>query len=39
VDRHGQLDDPFGYRCSVSQHLRDVPHDEVVAAAAKVLGA
>jgi PhnB protein len=37
-DRHGQLDDPFGHRWNVSQHLRDVPHDEVVAAAAKVFG-
>ena len=35
-DRHGQLDDPFGHRWNVSQHLRDVPHDEVVAAAAQV---
>ena len=34
-DRHGQLDDPFGHRWNVSQHLRDVPHDEVVAAAAQ----
>ena len=33
-DRHGQLVDPFGHRWNVSQHLRDVPHDEVVAAAA-----
>jgi PhnB protein len=38
-DRHGQLDDPFGHRWNVSQHVRDVPHDEVVAAAAKVFGA
>ena len=38
-DRHGQLDDPFGHRWNVSQHLRDVPHDEVVAAAAEVFGA
>jgi PhnB protein len=37
-DRHGQLDDPFGHRWNVSQHLRDVPHDEVVAAAAKAFG-
>ena len=37
-DRHGQLDDPFGHRWNISQHLRDVPHDEVVAAAAKVFG-
>ncbi|MBV9803423.1 MAG: VOC family protein [Solirubrobacterales bacterium] len=35
-DRHGQLDDPFGHRWNIAQHLRDVPHEEVVAAAAKV---
>jgi uncharacterized glyoxalase superfamily protein PhnB len=35
-DLHGQLDDPFGHRWNVSQHLRDVPHVEVVAAAARV---
>jgi PhnB protein len=35
-DRHGQLEDPFGHRWSVAQHLRDVPHDEVVAAAAEL---
>jgi PhnB protein len=34
-DRHGQLDDPFGHRWNISQHLRDVPHEEVVAAAAQ----
>jgi uncharacterized glyoxalase superfamily protein PhnB len=34
-DRHGQLDDPFGHRWNVTQHLRDVPHDEIVAAAAQ----
>src|ERR1051326_4747602 len=33
-DRHGQLEDPFGHRWNVSQHLRDLPHDEIVAAAA-----
>jgi PhnB protein len=37
-DRHGQLDDPFGHRWNVGQHLRDVPHHEVVAAAAKLFG-
>jgi PhnB protein len=37
-DRHGQLDDPFGHRWNVSQHIRDVPHDEVVAAAARAFG-
>ena len=35
-DLHGQLDDPFGHRWNVSQHVRDVPQDEVVAAAARV---
>jgi len=34
-DRHGQLQDPFGHRWNVDQHLRDVPHDEIVAAAAR----
>ena len=34
-DRHGQLEDPFGHRWNIAQHLRDVPHDEVVAAAAQ----
>ncbi len=37
-DRHGQLEDPFGHRWNVAQHLRDVPHDEVVAAAAELFG-
>ena len=37
-DRHGQLDDPFGHRWNISQHMRDVPHDEVIAAAAKAFG-
>jgi PhnB protein len=35
-DRHGQLEDPFGHRWNISQHLRDVPHYEIVAAAAKL---
>jgi PhnB protein len=30
---HGQSEDPFGHRWNVGQHLRDVPHDEIVAAA------
>jgi len=34
-DRHGQLADPFGHRWNVAEHLRDVPHDEVVAGAAR----
>jgi PhnB protein len=35
-DRHGQIDDPFGHRWNIDQHLRDVPHDEIVAAAAEL---
>ena len=34
-DRHGQLEDPFGHRWNIAQHLRDVSHEEVVAAAAR----
>jgi PhnB protein len=37
-DRHGQVDDPFGHRWGLSQHVRDVPHDEVVRAAAAAFG-
>ena len=37
-DRQAQLEDPFGHRWNISQHLRDVPHDEVVAAAARAFG-
>jgi PhnB protein len=37
-DLHGQLDDPFGHRWNVSQHVRDVPHDEIVAAAGRAFG-
>jgi PhnB protein len=35
-DRHGQLDDPFGHRWNIGQHLRDVPQEDIVAAAAEV---
>jgi PhnB protein len=35
-DKHGQLDDPFGHRWNVSQRVRDVPREEVVAAAAQL---
>jgi PhnB protein len=37
-DRHGQITDPFGHRWGLAQHIRDVPHDEVVSAAAKAFG-
>jgi PhnB protein len=33
-DRHGQLDDPFGHRWNIGQYLRDVPQEEIIAAAA-----
>jgi len=34
-DLHGQVDDPFDHRWNVARHLRDVPHEELVAAAAQ----
>ena len=34
-DLHGQLDDRFGHRWNIAQHLRDVPQDEIIAAAAR----
>jgi PhnB protein len=34
-DRTGQFIDPFGHRWALDQHLRDVPHDEVVRLAAE----
>jgi len=33
-ERHAQLRDPYGHKWGLAQHLRDVPHEEVVAAAA-----
>ncbi|WP_344892999.1 VOC family protein [Actinomadura meridiana] len=35
-DRTGQILDPFGHRWALDQHVRDVPHDEVVAQAAEL---
>jgi PhnB protein len=37
-ERHGQLGDPFGHRWNIAQRIRDVPHDEIVAAAAQIFG-
>jgi hypothetical protein len=34
-DRHGQLTDPFGHRWNLAQHIRDVPPEEITAAAAE----
>jgi PhnB protein len=35
-ERHGQLTDPFGHRWNVAQRLREVPADEIAAAAAAI---
>ncbi len=37
-ERHGQVICPFGHRWGISQHLRDVPLDEVTRAAAAIFG-
>ncbi len=37
-ERHGQVADPFGHRWGLAQRVRDVPHDEVVRAAAAAFG-
>jgi PhnB protein len=37
-ERHGQLGDPFGHRWNIAQRIRDVSHDEIVAAAARIFG-
>jgi PhnB protein len=37
-EREGQITDPFGHRWGLSQHVRDVPIDEMSRAAAEVLG-
>jgi PhnB protein len=37
-ERHGQLSDPFGHRWNIAQRVRDIPHDEIVAAAAEAFG-
>jgi PhnB protein len=37
-DRHGEVFDPFGHRWGLAQHLRDVPAEEIRAAAAAMFG-
>jgi PhnB protein len=37
-DRTGQFIDPFGHRWALDQHLRDVPHHEVVRLAGEAFG-
>lgn len=36
-DLHGQLLDPFGHKWGLAQHVRDVPREELAAAAAAAL--
>jgi uncharacterized glyoxalase superfamily protein PhnB len=35
---HGQLSDPFGHHWNIAQKIRDVPPDEIAAAAAGLFG-
>ena len=37
-DRHGQIVDPFGHKWALAQHLREVPPEEIRAAAAAMFG-
>jgi uncharacterized glyoxalase superfamily protein PhnB len=37
-DRQGEILDPFGHRWALAQHLRDVPAEELAAAAAAMFG-
>ena len=36
--RTGQFTDPFGHRWAIDQHVKDVPHEEVVRLAAEAFG-
>ena len=37
-DRQGQLRDPYGHKWNIAQHVRDVPAEEIAAAAAALFG-
>jgi PhnB protein len=37
-ERYGQITDPFGHRWGLAQRLRDVPQDEIAAAARALFG-
>ena len=37
-EREGQVIDPFGHKWGLTQHIRDVPLDEMTAMAAEVFG-
>jgi len=36
-DRSGQFEDPFGHRWSVATHVEDVPDDEMMRRAEKMM--
>jgi PhnB protein len=38
-DRHGEIIDPFGHKWALAQHLRDVPAEEIRAAATAMFSA
>jgi PhnB protein len=37
-ERHGQITDPFGHRWNLAQRIKEVSHEDIVAAAARVFG-
>jgi PhnB protein len=37
-DRHGEIIDPFGHKWALAQHVRDVPPEEIRAAAGAMFG-
>jgi PhnB protein len=37
-DRHGQSTEPFGHRWGLAQHMRNVPSEEIIRAAAEAFG-
>ena len=37
-EREGQLIDPFGHKWGLTQHVRDVPHEEKARAVAEMFG-
>ena len=38
VEGEGQLIDPFGHNWGLTQHVRDVPHEEKARAVAEMFG-
>ena len=37
-DHHGQITDPFGHCWGLAQHMRNVPSEEIIRAAAEAFG-